>query len=130
MIFFKKWAKHKVKPYINCLIKSLLEKRHKKWNQECEQKQFLSFNFCNIFHLLTSRTEKIACPVDTGRKLNVHKTFRSRPGRLLNVLCTFNLRPKSTGWWPPVFKPDFYIFLFYKAYLLSQRANSNNNVSI
>ena len=32
-------------------------------------------------------------PVDTGRKLNEHKTFRRRPGRLLNVLCTFNLRP-------------------------------------
>ena len=36
-------------------------------------------------------------PVDTGRKLNVHKTFSTRPGRLLNVLCTFNLRPLSTG---------------------------------
>ena len=36
-------------------------------------------------------------PVDTGRKLNVHKTFRRRPGRLLNVICTFNLRPVSTG---------------------------------
>ena len=36
-------------------------------------------------------------PVDTGRKLNVHKTFRRRPGRLLNVLCTFSLRPVSTG---------------------------------
>ena len=35
-------------------------------------------------------------PVDTGRKLNVHKTFRRRPGRLLNVLCTLNLRPVST----------------------------------
>ena len=35
-------------------------------------------------------------PIDTGRKLNVHKTFRRRPGRLLNVLCTFNLRPVST----------------------------------
>ena len=34
---------------------------------------------------------------DTGRKLNVHKTFRGRTGRLLNVLCTFNLRPVSTG---------------------------------
>ena len=31
-------------------------------------------------------------PADTGRKLNIHKTFRRRPGRLLNVLCTFNLR--------------------------------------
>ena len=36
-------------------------------------------------------------PVDTGRKLNVHKTFRRRPGRLLNVLCMFNLRPVPTG---------------------------------
>ena len=36
-------------------------------------------------------------PVDTGHILNVHKTFRRRPERLLNVLCTFNLRPVSTG---------------------------------
>ena len=36
-------------------------------------------------------------PVDTGRKLNVYKTFRRRLGRLLNVLSTFNLRPVSTG---------------------------------
>ena len=28
---------------------------------------------------------------------NVHKKFRRRPGRLLNVLCTFNLRPVSRG---------------------------------
>ena len=33
----------------------------------------------------------------TGRKLNVHEAFRKRPGRLLNVLCTFSLRPVSTG---------------------------------
>ena len=39
----------------------------------------------------------VALPVDTGRKLNVHKTFRRRPGRLLNVLYTFNLCPVSTG---------------------------------
>ena len=36
-------------------------------------------------------------PVGTGCKLNVHKTFRRRLGRLLNVLCTFNLRPVSIG---------------------------------
>ena len=36
-------------------------------------------------------------PVDTGRKFNIHKTLRRRPGRLLNALCTFNLRPVSTG---------------------------------
>ena len=41
-------------------------------------------------------TEKLY-PIDTGRKLNVHKTFRRRPGRLLNVLCKFSLRPVSTG---------------------------------
>ena len=39
----------------------------------------------------------ISNPVDTGRKLNAHKTFRRRPGRLLNVLCTFSLRPVPTG---------------------------------
>ena len=44
-------------------------------------------------HLLSKNTS----PVDTGRKLNVHKTFRRRTGRLLNVLCTFNLRSMSTG---------------------------------
>ena len=35
---------------------------------------------------------KIASPIflDTGRKLNEHKTFRSFPERLLNALCTFN----------------------------------------
>ena len=36
-------------------------------------------------------------PVDTGRKFNVHEMLRRRPGRLLNILCTFNLRPVSTG---------------------------------
>ena len=36
-------------------------------------------------------------PADTGRNLNVHKTFRRRPGCLLNILCTFTLRPVSTG---------------------------------
>ena len=36
-------------------------------------------------------------PVDRGRKLNVHKTFRRHPGRLLDALSTFNLRPVSIG---------------------------------
>ena len=35
--------------------------------------------------------------VSTGHKVNAHKTFRRRPGRLLKVLCTFNLRPVSRG---------------------------------
>ena len=40
-----------------------------------DQMSIISFNF----------------PVDKGRRLNVHKTFRRCHGRLLNVLCTFNL---------------------------------------
>ena len=35
--------------------------------------------------------------MDTGRKLNVHKAFRRCLGRLLNVLCTLNLRPVHRG---------------------------------
>ena len=42
-------------------------------------------------------TDQAIVPADTGRKLNLHKTFRRRPERLLNVLCTFNLRLVSTG---------------------------------
>ena len=42
-------------------------------------------------------TQLIHNPVDTGRKSNEHNTFRRRPGRLLDVLCTFNLHPVSTG---------------------------------
>ena len=48
-------------------------------------------------NILVNNNHDSNIPVDTGRKLNVHKTFRRRPGRLLNVLCTFNLRPASTG---------------------------------
>ena len=46
--------------------------------------------------LCKSVRKKRGFPVDTGHKLNIHKTFRRRSGRLLNVLCTFNLRPAST----------------------------------
>ena len=53
----------------------------------------LSLTLCCI----NSQISKTTNPVDTGRNLNVHKTFRRRPGRLLNVLCTFNLRPVSKG---------------------------------
>ena len=60
MILFKKWAKHQVKSYIYCENQFLREKLHKKWKQECKQKQSLLFNFCHIFDLLTSRTQKIA----------------------------------------------------------------------
>ena len=65
-------------------------------------------------------------PVHTGRKLNVHKTFRKRPRRLLNVLCAFNLRPVSAGelrqesleiiiflfrlFFPPLLQVNFVVF--------------------
>ena len=47
------------------------------------------------YHSFVSKP--VVSPADTVRKLNVHKTFRGRPGRLLNVLCTFNLRPVPMG---------------------------------
>ena len=31
-------------------------------------------------------------------KSELRASFRRRPGRLLNVLCTFNFRPVSTGY--------------------------------
>ena len=40
------------------------------------------------FHRFTSS-------MDTGCKMNVHKTFRRNPRRLLNILCMFSLRPAS-----------------------------------
>ena len=47
-----------------------------------------------IFLILFSASIFFTKPLDRGRKLNVHKTFRRHPGRLLNVrnvLCTFDL---------------------------------------
>ena len=58
--------------------------------------------------------QKFMYPVDTGRKLNVHKAFRRRSGRLLNVLCAFNLRPGSTGYMnvslEEVITKNYYVF--------------------
>ena len=46
----------------------------------------------DLIDLYQSHEQKyfVAIPVDTGHKLNVHETFRRRPGRLLKVLYTFN----------------------------------------
>ena len=38
-----------------------------------------------------------AIPLDIGRKLNVRRKFRRRPGGLLNVLCMANFRPLFKG---------------------------------
>ena len=43
-------------------------------------------------HLWTNASEY---PLDTGRKLNVHKMSKTRARRLLHVLCMFNVRPES-----------------------------------
>ena len=66
---------------------------------EIYKKTFPAVNVDQLNHHIFPKLsgDKPDTPVDTGRKLNVHKTFRRRPGRLLNVLCTFNLRPVSTG---------------------------------
>ena len=65
-------------------------------------------------------------PVNTGRKLNLHKTFRRRPGSLLNVLCMFNLCPVSTGRNFKVIKGKFQRVWFFTycfvAYLLGVKA--------
>ena len=53
--------------------------------------------FILLYLDLSLITKIINCPVDTGCNLNVHKMFRRRPWHLLNVLCTFNSRPVSTG---------------------------------
>ena len=64
----------------------------KVWCHSCLIRLF-AIIFMSIFRFFEKMSyEDLTIPVDTGRKLNVHKTFRRHPGRLLNVLCTFNLR--------------------------------------
>ena len=59
-------------------------------------KQADIFILCHLNYTTNGSTALVNFPVDTGRKLNVHKMFRRRPGRLLNVSYTFNLRSAST----------------------------------
>ena len=58
---------------------------------------FKFYNSNRDFRNLRDKSYATWFPVDTGRELKIHKTFRGRPGRLLNVLCTFTLRPVSAG---------------------------------
>ena len=57
--------------------------------------------YYHVTYAFQSKSTLYSCPnvnpKETGCKLNIHKTFRRRPGHLLNVLCTFNLCPVSTG---------------------------------
>ena len=54
-------------------------------------------------------------PLDTRLKLNEHKSYRRRPGRLLNVLCTFNTRSVSRGKYQSLFSFNFKttVYLLY-----------------
>ena len=61
---------------------------------------FLEVTFC-IYLFSTNDLKSLSLsmyPLDTVRKLNLHKTFKRRSGRLLNVLCTVNLRQVSKGY--------------------------------
>ena len=63
----------------------------------CQKLQYrLNYRCWKLFKSENKFVE-IFNPLDTGHKLNVHKAFRRCPGRLLNVLCAFNLRPVSRG---------------------------------
>ena len=84
--FFKSHFVNNFYKYIHLLTAALQADFHKILSFSFFSSGFTDF-FCLFF---------LDFPVDTGRKLKVHKTFRRRPGRLLNVLCKFNLRPAST----------------------------------
>ena len=43
-----------------------------------------------------SKIDVTPCPLNTGIS-NVHKTFRKRPGCLVNIFCTFILHPVPRG---------------------------------
>ena len=66
-----------------------------------------------LSYLIFLFKNSISIPVDTARKLNEHKTFRRHPGRLLNVLCTFNLCPVSTGIPASILKGLQYLLMMY-----------------
>ena len=66
----KKWAKPKVESYIYCENQYLREKRHKKWSQECKQKQPLLFNFCNVDSLFLNLIFT-CCPI-----INISEKFK------------------------------------------------------
>ena len=59
------------------------------------RREYYSLVLSTLTRMISDRSSH---PVDTGRKLNVHKTLRRRPGRQVNVLCTLNLRPVFTGY--------------------------------
>ena len=75
---------------------SLLNWHHVLWIQLIGNRDVNNVKLSSL-RLTLSVGFKNTNPIDTGRKKNVHKTFRRRPGRFLNVLCTFSLRPGPAG---------------------------------
>ena len=68
--------------------------------------------------------------VDTGRELNVHKTPRRRPGRLLNVLCEsrffYERSPKERAFWS-CYTWSSLNMSFYKSLHLTATLKQNKN---
>ena len=64
------------------------------WNRT-QRITFKSGVFQLLSDIIITLNNELSNSIYTGRKLNVPKTFRRRPGRLLNFLCTFNVRPVS-----------------------------------
>lgn len=58
------------------------------------QQRLLNMTFCRK---QSTSTKDNLYPLDAELKLNVHNSFRSRPGQILNVLYTYNLRSVSRG---------------------------------
>ena len=93
-VYFE-WAKvwkdgKKIKVNITC----------SKYRFDIENIEYCCYDYFSTFSVtitISSICSFLAQPLDTRRKLNVHKTFRRRPRRLLNVLCVFNLCPVFRG---------------------------------
>ena len=64
----------------------------------------LTFSSNSGYYYFLSQSQVWFNPLNTGGKLNVHKTFRRRPKRFLNILCEFNLHLVSRGNGVLVFK--------------------------
>ena len=63
----------------------------------CYQRFSQSSNSNEFQHNEHKNIHLLQIAVDAGCKLNLYETFRRHSESLLNVLCTFHLRPVSTG---------------------------------
>ena len=98
------------KPVPNLLVFFNKFSVYNRYQENCEHYGFKKI----CWLLITWKPIKFheAISLDTGRKLNEHKTFRKPPGPFLNVLYTFNLGTVSSQkmsvnfWNRPVFRKD------------------------